>query len=197
MSDVIGSEDLREVRLYGHLGKRFGRIHHVAVKTAREAAIALAAVVDGFEQHLLRHNAPGYHVFTRRVSVQTNMAEEQLDSPLAPGDAVCFVPAVAGAKKGGLFQTIIGAVLIVVGLFTGNPFLIKLGSAMALGGIVQMLSPVRKGGGDPRNAQVQSYYFDGPLNNSQQGMPIQVVFGEMIIGSSVVSQGIAASDLAI
>jgi predicted phage tail protein len=60
-----------------------------------------------------------------------------------------------------------------------------------------MLTPVRKGGGEAKNQQVQSYDFDGPLNNTQQGMPIQVIFGEMIVGSSVVSQGITASDLAI
>jgi predicted phage tail protein len=73
MTEVIGTEQLREVRLYGHLAKQFGKVHVVAVHTTREAAQALAAIVPGFGQALLEHGA-GFHVFAASVIAMVRSA---------------------------------------------------------------------------------------------------------------------------
>lgn len=195
-ADVIGSENLREVRLYGHLGKRFGRLHMLAVRSAREAVQALSVILPDFAKHVLDHNKPGYHVFTRRVSVETNRGADLLDAPVGRGEAIIIVPAVAGAKKGGVLQTIIGVVLIVVGFYTGQGWLVQTGIALAIGGVVQMMTPVRSAKEDPADSRLASYAFDGPVNSTQQGLPVQVIFGEMFVGSSVISQGISSTDIA-
>ncbi|MEK5790463.1 tail assembly protein, partial [Acinetobacter johnsonii] len=68
------------------------------------------------------------------------------------GEVIRIVPVLIGSKKAGLLQTILGAVIIVasaVGSYgsyfvPGNPvsaFGYKMGAAMMLGGVVQMLSP--------------------------------------------------------
>lgn len=190
---ALGAQDLREVRLYGHLGRQFGRVHKLAVRTCREAAQALAVLLPGFERALLAHQ-PGVHVFRRRVSVPTNIAEERLDAPLGRGEAVCIVPAVAGAKRGGVFQTIVGAVLMVAGAYFGQTWLIQIGASLALGGVVQMLTPVRRasGNGSDESARQPSYAFDGPQNYTTQGVAVPLVYGRCIIGSVVASQGLSS-----
>lgn len=196
-AEVIGAENLREVRLYGHLGKRFGRVHMLSVRSPREAVQALKVVLPGFERHVLSHNVPGYHLFTRRVELATNRGAELLDAPVGQGEAIIIVPAVAGAKKGGLLQTIVGAVLIIGGALTGQGWAVQLGASMVMGGIAQMLTPIRKANEDPSESRLASYAFDGPINSTQQGLPVPVVFGEMFVGSSVITQGISSSDIAL
>ena len=59
-------------------------------------------------------------------------------------------------------------------------------------GIQDMLTPDPK----PNNVQRQedpqdpSFVFTGLLNNSKQGVPINIVYGETLIGSTVVSSSI-------
>lgn len=195
-NEAIGAESLREVRLYGELGKKFGRVHHVAVKTAREAAQALAAIIPGFRQHLIEKSSPGYHVFVGGNKLHNNIGADLLDAPVGRGEPISIVPKVVGSKGNGFLQVVLGVVLIVVGVMTANPYLIQAGLTLTLGGIVQMLTPVTRQTKRDDLEQVSNYHFDGPTNQTREGSPIQIVFGRMIIGSSVVAQGIYSSDLA-
>jgi predicted phage tail protein len=106
-----------------------------------------------------------------------------------------------GSKSAGLFQTILGAALVVVGAVAsayGQPWggqLIGLGASMALGGVIQMLSPQTSGlAGTTDNGT--SYYFNGPVNSAAQGEPVPLVYGRMRVGSKVISSGIFAQDQA-
>lgn len=193
---VIGAEDLREVRLYGHLAARFGRVHRLAVKTCREALLALKEMLPGFESHILKHNLPGYHVFGGQRKAANCRSVETLDGPLGRGEPVCIVPAVAGSKKSGTLQVIVGIALIVIDQYLHTGYLTQVGIAMVLGGAIQMLTPTPKANEDASDARLASYAFDGPVNSTQQGLPVPVVFGEFICGSAVVSQGIYSSDIA-
>ncbi|KVQ12000.1 phage tail protein [Burkholderia ubonensis] len=192
------SEKLREVRLYGIAGARFGRMHRLAVSSTAEAVRALSVLMPGFRQFLLEARDKGltFAVFNGR----RNLSEDDLDSPVGE-DAIRIAPVIIGSKSGGLFQTIFGAALMAVGAiasFYGQPWgaqLMGLGASMALGGIVQMLSPQQAGlAGVADNGT--SYYFNGPVNSSAQGEPVSLVYGEMTVGSKVVSSGIYAEDQA-
>jgi predicted phage tail protein len=195
--DLSGAQDLREIRLYGHLAKRFGRVHTLAVRTCREAVVALSEMLPGFEQHILKHNMPGYHVFGGHRKVSNCRSAETLDGPLGRGEPVCIMPAVAGSKKAGALQTIIGVTLIVLGaLVFKSPALVQAGIALTVGGVVQLLTPVKKADEAAKDDKLASYVFQGPVNSTQQGMPVPVVFGEFICGSAVISQGIHSSDIA-
>jgi len=69
------------------------------------------------------------------------------------------------------------------------------GIAMVMGGVVQMLSPQQRGlsaKDNPDNGA--SYNFNGAVNTSAQGNPVPVLYGRMIVGSSVISAGIYAED---
>ncbi|PCE32825.1 tail assembly protein [Burkholderia ubonensis] len=190
------SEKLRTIKLYGVLGARFGRIHRLAVSSAGEAVRALSVLIPGFGAFLTRARDDGltFAVFNGR----RNLAEDELNGPVGD-DEIRIAPMIIGSKSGGLFQTIFGAALMAVGAiasFYGQPWgaqLMGLGASMALGGIVQMLSPQQVGLAGAANNGT-SYYFNGPVNSAAQGEPVPLVYGEMIVGSKVVSSGIFAED---
>ena len=189
---------LREVRLYGHLGKTFGRVHRLAVESAAEAVQALCAVLDGFERYLTQHSAPGYRVWAGRA----NLAETELAQPVGTAEVIRIVPVVEGAKRQGLGQTILGAVLVVAGVFltpsfpTLGPMMVKVGVAMMIGGVIQMLSPQRGADGTEGEKNSPSYSFNGAANVDAEGGCVPVLYGEMIVGSVVISGGIRTADIA-
>lgn len=196
------AEKVRTVRLYGVLGARFGRVHRLAVNSASEAIRALGILLPGFERFLMesKDNGLTYSVFMGK----DNIPQERLCAP-AGNDDIRFAPMLIGSKRAGALQTIVGAVLIVVGtIITGGTFgagapfgsgLIMMGASMVMGGVMQMLSPVPKGLGaqdSPNNRA--SYSFNGPVNTSAQGNPVGLLYGQLIVGSSVISAGIYAQD---
>lgn len=192
-------EILREVRLYGHLGQRFGRIHHLAVETTAEAVRALCVVIEGFERYVLQHSAPGYRVWAGRA----NLGADDLAQPVGTREVIRIVPVVEGAKRRGLGQTIVGAVLIVAGMVMtaygvpGGAQVTQAGIAMVIGGVIQMLSPQRGADGTEQDKNGPSYSFNGAVNVDAEGGCVPVLYGEMIVGSVVISGGIRTADIAV
>jgi predicted phage tail protein len=192
---------LRTVRLYGRLGSRFGRSFRLAVNSPAEAVRALCVQIKGFEQWLMESKDHGvaYAVFIGK----RNLAEDELDTPPG-GEDIRIAPIIIGAKEGGWFQIILGAALIAAGVFiSGMSFglaapigqaLIGMGVSMIVGGVVQLLAPSPKGGTRDRPENTPSYAFNGPVNTQAQGNPVPVLYGELIIGSAVISAGIQADD---
>jgi len=189
---------IRTVRLYGKLGTRFGRRFELAVASPAEAIQALCVLLKGFRRELLESKDKGiaYAVFAGK----RNLTKEELELP--PGrDEIRIAPILVGSKRGGILQTIIGAVLVVVGAVVsyfggglGAP-LMKFGAVMMLGGVIQMLSPQPSGlsaRDSPENGA--SYNFNGPVNTSAQGNPVPLLYGELEVGSAVISGGIFAED---
>jgi len=79
------------------------------------------------------------------------------------------------------------------------------GAALVLGGVAQMIAPTPSmgslnsvggtsgGGSDPR----ESYSFNGVQNTSRQGVPVPIIFGEVICGSITVSAGIDVAQVKV
>ena len=67
-----------------------------------------------------------------------------------------------------------------------------MGTSLLLQGVSDLLTPdqVRPNVSRQEDPQDPSYIFTGLLNNSKQGVPINIVYGEIIIGSTVVSSSI-------
>jgi len=186
------SGSLRTVRLYGSLGARFGRVHRLAVESAAEAVRALCAMVPGFERELAtsRNRGLTYACFIGK----RNIGEQHLHQPAGDAD-IRIAPLMAGAKRAGVLMTIVGVVLIVVGAYTQQGWLVRMGVSMALSGVMQMLSPQQlalSAKDSPENGA--SYNFNGPVNTTAQGNPVPLLYGEMLTGSAVVSAGIYAED---
>lgn len=196
---------LTTIRLYGALGAKFGRVHKLAVQTSAEAVKALCINFDGLEQYLYdaKKNGMTFAVFRgkRNIGVQDYCE-------LAGDSDIRIAPVMEGAKKAGMFQTILGAVMVVAGVIIGvttnwtgvgltfGAGLIMSGASMMAGGIYQMLSPQPKGlqgRDDPDNKP--SYAFGGSVNSLAMGNPVPVLYGEREIGGAIISAGILAEDI--
>jgi Phage-related protein, tail component len=199
----VSTGQLRTIRLYGKLGVRFGRVHRMAVDSAAEAIRALGSQHRGFDAYLTqsKDNGMGYAVFYGK----NNLSEQELHNPVARADEIRIAPIILGNKNGGIFQIILGAVLVVVGVVvTGMTFggaaaiggaLVGMGVSMIVGGVIQLLSPSPKGrSSEDRPENKPGYSFNGPLNTQAQGNPLAVLYGELIVGSAVLSAGINAVD---
>ena len=195
-------QPLKTIRLYGTLGATCGRVHHLAVRSAAEAVHALRIMLPGFERALMSGRQRGitFAVFVGR----RNIGRDHLQDPTGDDD-IRIAPVMQGSKRGGLLQTIVGAVLIVVGaIITGGTFgagapfgsaLIVMGASMMAGGIVQMLSPQQGGLSTRDNVDNgASYNFNGPVNTSAQGKAVSLLYGRAVVGSAVISAGIVAED---
>lgn len=156
------------VRLYGKLGKLFGREHRLSVSSVREAIRALCIMVPGLERWLETSEGRGvtYMVFNG----EKNLSQDDLFLN-GVHDVIKIAPVIIGSKKAGVFQTIFGAVLVAVGMvlsFTpaaaASPFLYKMGAAMMLGGVVQMLAPSGTQGMTTDRDTKKSYSFGAPAN---------------------------------
>lgn len=191
--------EIKIIRLYGILGARFGRVHRLAVETPQEAIKALSIIVPGFQAFL---NESKDHGLTFSIfEGKKNLSQSQITLQ-ANGADIRIAPIIIGSKKAGVFQTILGAVLVVVGAVAmfgfGQPWganLMWTGGAMMLGGVVQMLSPVQGGLAsrqDPDNKP--SYAFGGPVNTIAQGNPVPILYGRRRIGGAIISAGIYAED---
>ena len=187
---------LRNIRLSGKLGAQFGRVHRLAVASAAEAVRALCVMIPGFERELMTSRERGivYACFLGK----RNIGQGELT--LAGGAAdIRISPRIAGAKAGGVLQTIVGAVLVVVGYIFyeyGGQVLINMGAAMMVGGVLQMLVPQQTTNAAADADNGASYNFNGPVNTTAQGNPVPVLFGRMVVGSAVISAGILAQDQA-
>lgn len=189
---------LTTIRLYGKLGSTYGRVHrlHLDSNTPGEAFEALCGQIRGFKQDLMTSAERGikYAVFIGKKNIDEN---QLLDS--VRGHDIRVAPVIVGSKQAGVLQTIIGAVLVVIGIATSwtgvGAYIGAAGISMMLGGVIQMLSPQQKGlsaKDSPDNGA--SYNFNGPVNTSAQGNPVPLLYGRMICGSAVISAGILADD---
>lgn len=196
-------EIMTRIELGGALGKVFGRTHDRLIRTTAEAINALSKTICGFEQYLNTSKNRGltYAVFKGK----RNIGKDDLGFPVT-GEVIRIIPVVIGSKKAGLLQTVLGAVLVVVGALGATigqawggaawgPAAMKIGAAMMLGGVVQMFSPQPAGLASKQDAENRaSYAFGGVTNTAAQGYPVPLLYGRRRIGGAIISAGIYVED---
>lgn len=195
-------EVMTRIELGGQLGKLFGKIHHRMIRTTHEAGKSLAVTINGFEQYMISSQKRGmtYAVFRGKK----NLGIDDLGYPVT-GDVIRIMPVIIGSKKAGLLQTILGAVLVVVGVVvTGLSYgwaapvggaLTSAGVGLMAGGVIQMLSPQPAGLASKQDADNQaSYAFGGVTNTAAQGYPVPLLYGKRRVGGAIISAGIYVED---
>jgi len=184
---------LRKIKLYGRLAKFIGkRVLEADVSSAAEAVRFLLANWPELERHMADQHY--------RVSIGGyDLGEDELHDP-AGKQPIKIVPVVTGA--GAVGRIIAGAALIVASIFIPGTALIfgtalkglvlGIGTSLAIGGVAQLLTPTPtlSLGTDSPNDPRKSYSFSGIQNTSRQGTPVPIVYGEMLVGSVVISAGI-------
>lgn len=195
---------LRTIRIYGRLAKFLKRRKFEA--EVGSAAEAVRFLVTNFPQ-LERHMADQHY----KVSVGNYaLTMDELHHPSGQQE-IRIIPVLAGAG-GGVGNILAGVALIALSLGTAwmaagavwagtlawgtaqtigtiATLGVGIGASMILGGVAQLLTPVPKlpnGSTDPQS----SYNFSGIQNSSRQGLPVPICYGEVLVGSIVISAGI-------
>jgi predicted phage tail protein len=192
---------LRTIRLYGHLGERFGRVFRLDVQSPAEAVRALCFLLPGFRHAVVDdpRGSCGYRV----TAGMDRRDQDSLKLPCGETESIRIVPVLCGAGKNGVGQTILGIILVVVGVFTTwagdySGSVIGIGLSMIVGGVAQMLakSPSMADAGAPERPENRpSYAFDGAINTYAQGNPVPVCYGRLIVGSQVISAGMSVEQI--
>lgn len=185
------------IKLHGQL-RQFGKSYDLLVRTPAEAVKALCVQIPGFERFISNAKSRGlvFAVFRGKK----NIGEGELNYQ-GQGDII-ISPVICGSKRAGSLQTIIGAVLIVAGAvlsaFGGGAVgvpMMKMGAVLAVGGVVQMLSP--QAGGLSTSAAPENtpgYAFGSAKNTTASGNPVPLCIGHRRWGGAIISAAIYAED---
>lgn len=182
------------VRFYGSL-KQFGTEFRLDCKTPAEVVQALTSQIPKLRQFIQKG------LFTVRVGreyLDNRHLEQGLNQHLKDNSTVHFTPVLKGSKKAGLFQTIVGAVMVVVGAFTswaGGAALIAGGIGLMAGGVAQMLTKMPSMSTGKGAEKKQSTSFSNLSNMAAQGRPMPIAYGRIRVGSLIISQGVETMDI--
>lgn len=179
---------MRKIKLYGELGRKFGREYRLKVNSPAEAVRALCIQITGFRKYLIESQKSG--ISFKVYSAKNEVGQEQLGMT-GTGD-IRIVPQIAGAN--GEFRVLAGAALVAASFLPTplSPYLFNVGVGVALGGVSEVLgrgfestTPYEKDENRPSNS------FSGPVNTLAQGHPVPVGYGRMIVGAQVISARIS------
>lgn len=177
-----------KVVLHGHFKKICPVDYTFHVKTPAEALKALSKQVKGFRP------VPGQEPVLGKV-----IGFEDGDALFMPTDKreIHLVPAFVGG--GGFVKIIIGAIFIVVGAYTGQGWLVSIGIGLALGGVMELLSPAPKpfefNNGQQTGDPPGSKYLGAPGNTVAIGTRIPLLVGTHIASGQFLSFNIEATDV--
>jgi predicted phage tail protein len=191
------------IELSSILGRKFFRKmdFQLATGSVWEVFKALRATVAGFADEIARLHRLGIRFAIIRND--QNVVEKDFD--LGGTRTLKIVPVISGSKRGGIIQTVVGVVLIAAAAIityasggTTTPFtsgLAAAGYGLAIGGVIQMLSPQAKGlrqSAAPEN--LPSYAFGSAKNTTASGNPVPICIGRRRWGGAIISASIYAED---
>lgn len=215
---------LRKIHLEGRLKKLHEGDLQLSVNSIAEAIRALCYQIDGFEKEIKRGF---YKIYLGEKNEKNTLDEGMLTFKLGKTTDIYIEPVYTGAKGGGGGVGKVIAGIAMVGLaiatsgasmtFMGGQLAVagagvnvaagtvissalvgKIGVALVLGGVSQLLAPQVKSQGAQqfeRPEQKPSYLFNGPVNTAEQGGPVPLVYGRVRVGSTIVSSGLSTEKL--
>ena len=185
---------LRTIKVYGKLRQVLGQSTFEAdLNNVGQAFSFLYNNFPELEKHLLNNN---YRIWTGDKLVTEDKifmsGEKEIRIiPVATGSGF-LVPFIAPVLTGGISTVISG----IVGTGVIGSILTAVGTSLIIEGVTQLLapqppnvSPSQMEPTDPASL-ASNYSFNGITNISKSGIPINLIYGETIVGSCTVSNGI-------
>jgi predicted phage tail protein len=203
---------MKHIKLHGILAEKFGEDWMLDIATPAEGLRAINANRPGFFQYLIDSEREG--LAYRVMLNDDDLPPEMIPGPFSYKEVFHVIPVIAGAS-GGTAKIIIGAVIVVAAVvcaaFSGGSSIgvalsysgwsggiMSAGTLMGIGvsimfaGISQLLATNPK-----KQNSSGSHLFSGPQNTVQEGGPVPVGYGRMLIGSTVISSGIQVTSLVV
>ena len=189
---------LKKIKVYGTLRKFLGQAEfEVDLNTPREAISFLVCNFKGIEKHMAEQFYTiqvGARVITEDL-LNFNTKDDIKIIPVVHGN---FIGLLLGAgalfAQSALPAKILGSKLLAT---VASSVLTTIGTSMVIDGVTSMLTPQQNTSSavsgqnslDP-SALASNYSFTGLTNISNAGVPVNLVYGEILVGSIVVSNGV-------
>lgn len=208
------------IKLHGHLGEAIGSEWKLHVLNLSEAMRAIEILSKRrLYKYLMENDKKGakYRVLINGKDFKTekslNAYETQEDIQHIRESELCLssltlktidiVPVIEGADA--IVNIILGVILIIIGIIIclapgAQPFgvaLIMAGIGLVASGIVALLMepPTFQDTRDIQGGGTSSYIFQGPQNTIREGGPVPLGYGELIVGSQVISASYSITDV--
>jgi len=181
-----------KLKIYGRLRKFIGQSEFlIKANSAKEAFSFLINNYPKLKQHIKDQE---YCIMAGDLRLTEELLDMQTDSdikiiPVVHGEILGILVGI-GSLIGGnaIAATVFGETLLGTILAGG---LTMIGTNLVVDGITSMLTPDPQPLGerqeDPKD---QGFSFSGLLNNSKQGVAINIVYGEMLVGSTIISSSV-------
>jgi len=208
---------MRKVHLYGRLAEEFGSVLTIKGDSVPKILQILEANFQGKFFRSIREGA--YRVVMgRSLEEGTPLSKNELPMTLGSND-LHIMPVVEGSggdKGKGILTVVIGVALVAtafVGAAAAGGFAATIagtgglvsyqtvamfGVSLALSGASALLTPTPTIGDYSSREKPEeraSFLFNGPVNSSEQGGPVPVVYGQMRTGSVIISGGITTEQI--
>ncbi|WP_247716773.1 tail assembly protein [Morganella morganii] len=175
--------------------RRYGRRFELEVSSAGEALRCLCYQIDGLKREI---NRGQFRVRVAGHDMTEDCIVAGLHTPLNDNDVITIVPVIGGAKSGGFLGIIGGAALIAGAFFIPGGFLATMtstamfaaGVGIAAAGVATMLTRTPGAPNFSEDNSESNQYFSSLSNRIGQGYPVPLCYGEMVVGSNVISQGL-------
>lgn len=188
--------------LEGALGKKFGREWDIEATSIAEGLRIIDANKPGLFNWIKSSlpEYPRYQVICQYDDERTEELDDDTFWAERKPKSVHIVPIIEGASAGARF--VIGATLAIIGFGTSwfsGPVGTAIGMAgvsMMVGSVIEMLTPKPSLNNDAATRKDQtSYYFDGPVNTSMQGIPVPLIYGRILTGSHAITAAVTVDQL--
>lgn len=205
---------MKTVHLHGILKEKFGGPFKFDIENPKQAISALYHQLADFG-NIIRDGE--WHLIIGKQDSGISIDENEITFCFGKQQEFHLIPAVRGAKQNsGILKVVVGVALIgiaiagaaLTGGFGAAAFgltshltwgtLAATGLAVTFAGVSSMLSPVPNIGNYQQRQPVDqrpSFLFNGATNQSEQGAPIPIVYGQIRVGSVVASTGLATEQV--
>lgn len=192
---------LTKVYLDGQMGEKFGREWELKANTPSEALKIINANHPEFTGWLRKTESKycGYQVVVEYENGKTEDLSDETYTLHRVMKSVRFVPVIHGSGK--WVSAIVGVVLVIVGVIlcfipgfqAVGAGLVKFGLQMVIIGVISALTTKDPAKHDPSARKdpktLLSSSFGNTTNTVQQGVPVPMIYGRMLVGSHVISAG--------
>lgn len=184
----------RTIYLNGKMGELFGEVWKLNAATVAECMHGIDCQREGkLKKYLLDCTEQGIMFTVQRGkefldydNLQMNLAEDDLIiTPVPAGSANKLLKVIVGFALMYLGAALAAGMLgpggwvgLAAGMAVG-----MVGSALLNSGMAEYMAP-KKG-----MEQGDAFLFDGPVNNTKQGIPVPLAYGQLMVGGTPIAFG--------
>lgn len=187
----------RNVYLTGILAEKFGKTFSVHTNNYADIINCIDCNRPGFKNFLLASWQEGLGIDIKTAG--KSIEEKDLNLPIKTGDVTLTI--IPAGSKNGLGKIILGAVLIVAGVATGNiagaskglqffgSALSAIGTNLTLAGIQSLLAP------DPSedSEEEEGYLYNGDASLVVEGDPVPILYGKLRVPGQPISIAVSSA----